>query len=79
MTTAGVSHNGSQWQAPDKTRGRGPRNRYWFRGRGPLPLRPQRSARSLGYYVAEARSSVVGEASASAVTLSLVERASSCG
>jgi len=51
---------------PDKTKGRGPRNRCRFRGRGPLPLRPQRSARSLGCYVAEARSSVDGEASASA-------------
>ena len=46
------------------------RNRCRDGDRGPLSLRPQRSASSRGYSSAETGSSVVGEASASAVTLS---------
>ena len=86
---ASASHNGSQYRdqtilragvpGPGQPKGRGPGTVAGCLGRGPPSLRPQRSARPVGYSLAETRSSVVGEASASAVKLSFVERLSSCG
>ena len=66
-------------QDPDKPKGRGPVTVTGYLDRGPLSLRPQRSASCAAYSLAETGSSVVGEASAAAETLSLEVRVSSIG